>query len=330
MHDDKLFLTYNQQMKRLRNEKNIICEGSNHKRVLMRTGYFNLVNGYKSPFVNSTDASGKHSYIPGTSVSQFQAVKRFDDDLRSFLLKYISQIEEELKTLTGYQFDFCNEKGRIPWYDISAYDPSKSLQQRMATISKAYEEMGRSRLDYVKFYMENHEQLPTWIVIKAVNLSTFIDILENSKKQVPHAICELYGLLDSSGRPNVKLLIGSLHWMRKIRNSCAHNERVYCISKNGGRIIEQYFDSLRPSYKRNLNQKVFDLVVYFKYYLPKGEYKRFIRQLKDMLSDLRNQIHPNAFDNVRGSMGLKDIDDLDALLSLPKDDIEYNRFDRQK
>ncbi len=143
MHDDKLFLTYNQQMKRLRNEKNIICEGSNHKRVLMRTGYFNLVNGYKSPFVNSTDASGKHSYIPGTSVSQFQAVKRFDDDLRSFLLKYISQLEEELKTLTGYQFDFCNEKGRIPWYDISAYDPSKSLQQRMATISKAYEEMGQ-------------------------------------------------------------------------------------------------------------------------------------------------------------------------------------------
>lgn len=32
MPEDKLFLTYNQQMRKLRNNKQILCNGSSHKR----------------------------------------------------------------------------------------------------------------------------------------------------------------------------------------------------------------------------------------------------------------------------------------------------------
>ena len=52
MNEDKLFLTYNQQMKKLRNDKHIECNGSMHKKILVRAGYFNIVNGYKTPFVS--------------------------------------------------------------------------------------------------------------------------------------------------------------------------------------------------------------------------------------------------------------------------------------
>lgn len=323
MRDDKLFLTYNQQMKKLRNDKHMICEGSGHKKILVRAGYFNIINGYKSPFVRGEDSSGNHIYVPDTNITQLQAVKKFDESLRSFLLKYISQIEEEIRTLTGYKFDDCNERGNIPWYDTDAYDPNGSLQQKMNVISKAYSEISRSKLDYVKFYMNNHEQIPTWIMIKVVNFSTFIDLLSCSKKEVSHSICSLYNLEDSSGRPNVKLLIGSLHWMRKVRNSCAHNERVYCLSRSGspkndsGRILEKYFLSMRSSYRRNLDQKIIDLVVYFKYYLPNSEFRAFIKELKDMLLNLRANIHSDAFENVRGRMGIKNLTDLDILADLP-------------
>lgn len=116
MNEDKLFLTYNQQMKKLRNDKHIECNGSNHKKILVRAGYFNIVNGYKTPFVSGQDASGNHIYISGTTISQLQAVKQFDDQLRSFLLKYITQVEEETRTLAGYKFDECNDNGKIPWW----------------------------------------------------------------------------------------------------------------------------------------------------------------------------------------------------------------------
>ena len=79
MKDDKLFLTYNQQMRKLRNDKHIDCAGSIHKKILIRAGYFNIVNGYKTPFISGQDANGNHIYISGTSISQLQAVKQFDD-----------------------------------------------------------------------------------------------------------------------------------------------------------------------------------------------------------------------------------------------------------
>lgn len=335
MSDDKYFLTYNQQMRKLRNDKKIICSGSNHKRILIRAGYFNIINGYKSPFVCGTDNDGNHIYISNTSVDQMYYVKQFDDELRSFLLRYITQVEEEVRTLTGYQFDKCNDDGKIAWYDTNAYNPKHSLQNKMSTISSAYSELSKSHLDYVKFYMENHKQIPTWIMLKVVNFSTFISVLQYSKTDVTHSICQLYGMLDINNLPNVKLLIGSLHWMRKIRNSCAHNERIYCLCRdrdkfhrNSGRINEQYICNLRPAYKRDTCQRIFDLIVYFKYYLPNSEYKTFISKLYDMLSELQQHIQPNAFEYVRGKMGIRNLNDLNILKDMPKDDIDYNKFDK--
>ena len=335
MSEDKLFLTYNQQMRKLRNDKNIICNGSSHKKLLDSAGYFNIVNGYKNPFVSGQDKNGHHIYISGTTIDQLHAVKQFDENLRSFLLRYITQVEEETRTLTGYKFDECNENGNITWYNTEAFSPNMSLQQKMSVISNAYSELSKSQLDYVTFYMNNHKQIPTWIMFKVVNFSTFIDLVRYSKTDVSHSLCYLYGILDENDQPNVKLLIGSLHWMRKIRNSCAHNERVYCLSRsqtnhrrNTGRIIEQYFRQLSPGYARNLDQKLMDLFVYFKYYLPQTEYKRFILELKTMLINLQAKIHPHAFEYVRGQMGIKHLADLDTLISLPKNDIEYNKFDK--
>ncbi|MFQ9153628.1 MAG: Abi family protein [Blautia sp.] len=334
MSNDKFFLTYNKQMRKLRNDKHIDCNGSSHKQILVRAGYFNIVNGYKNPFVSGLDLKGNHIYISGTSISQLQAVKYFDDHLRSFLLRYITQVEEEVRTLASYKFDDCNNNGTIPWYDTNAYSPKKTLQEKMAVISQAYNELSKSQLDYVKFYMDNHTQIPTWIMFKVVNFSTFIELLNCSKIDVSHSLCKLYGLEDKNGFCDVKLLIGSLHWLRRVRNSCAHNERVYCLTRQNasrgktGRIIEKYFSQLSHGYTKDLSQKIFDLLIYFKYYLPPREYKQFIQELKKMLLDLQSKIHPHAFDYVRAQMGIKNLSDLDLLITFHKDEIEYNKFDK--
>ena len=47
-----------------------------------------------------------------------------------------------------------------------------------------------------------------------------------------------------------------------------------------------------------------------------------------MLEDLQARIHPHAFEYVRGQMGIKDINDLNVLIRLPKDEIDYNKFDK--
>lgn len=76
-------------MKLLRSKKNIVCAETPNKSILVRSGYFNIINGYKNPFVSSVNENGEHIYIPDTSIDQIYCVKLFDEDLRSFLLKYI-------------------------------------------------------------------------------------------------------------------------------------------------------------------------------------------------------------------------------------------------
>lgn len=221
-----------------------------------------------------------------------------------------------------------------PWYETNAYSSSATLQSKMNTISSAYSELSKSRSEYVQFYMKNHEQIPTWIMIKVVNFSTFIDVLHNSKTNVTHAICKLYSMYDDNNLPNVKLLIGSLHWLRRVRNSGAHNERVYCIHQTqarnnsaSGRILDPYYTQLPTSYSRCTEKNIFDILVYFKYFLPTEEFTPMIIELKNMLIELQNTLQTNAFDNVRGQMGIKNLNVLDALIALPKSKIEYHKFD---
>lgn len=57
------------------------------------------------------------------------------------------------------------------------------------------------------------------------------------------------------------------------------------------------------------------------------ELKNMLIELKNMLIELQNTLQTNAFDNVRGQMGIKNLNVLDALITLPKSKIEYNKFD---
>lgn len=64
------------------------------------------------------------------------------------------------------------------------------------------------------------------------------------------------------------------------------------------------------------------------YYLPKNEFEMMISELYDMLKRLSDSITDNAFDNIRGAMGIKDVEDLLKLQRLPKKKIDYNKFDK--
>ena len=76
------------------------------------------------------------------NLSQINSLKKFDESLRLFLLKYITQVEEEARTLTGYKFDQCNDNGKIPWYETSAY----SLVNRFT--------LGKLLLSYIEYNLQ--------------------------------------------------------------------------------------------------------------------------------------------------------------------------------
>ena len=112
------------------------------------------------------------------------------------------------------------------------------------------------------------------------------------------------------------IILTVLHHQTQARNNSA-----------SGRILDPYYAQLPTSYSRCTEKNIFDILVYFKYFLPKEEFAPMIMELKNMLIELQGTLQPNAFDNVRGQMGIKNLSVLDTLISLPKSKIEYHKFD---
>lgn len=324
---EKEFLTHNQQMKRLRDVKKIECWGSGDKEILCRNGYFNIINGYKQPFVASIDAHGNHIYYRGTTIRELYALKCFDDDLRALVLRQITKVEEEVRPLVAYKFDEINENGKISWFEIEAFDAQKDAAKIMKVISSTYHDVERSKQDYVTYYLDHHKFIPTWIMMKVISFSNFIDVLDNSKDRVKQAICKTYGIIDNTGKCDYQLLIGSLNWLRAVRNVCAHNERVYTVRYEKGRIKTPYLASLAPSYAQDRDKRMIDLLVYLKYYSPSTEYNQFILEVKRLLETLKANIRRGAFDKVRSELGIKDLSHLDSLCQNPKS-INYNKLSK--
>lgn len=50
-------------------------------------------------------------------------------------------------------------------------------------------------------------------------------------------------------------------------------------------------------------------------------------EFQKMITDLQSGIFTNAFDNIRGQMGIKNLADLETLKALSKAPILYNSFD---
>ena len=312
-------------MKHLRDSKRILCGGSQDKELLCRNGYFNLVNGYKGPFVQGTDIDGHKIYFSKTSISEMSHLKKFDESLRLLLLGCITKAEEEVRTFAAYKFDEVNENGNIHWYDTSAYSSNKSITDIVKVISMGYGEISRSKLNYVNHYLGQHHSIPTWIYFKVIRFSTFITTLTLCKDDVCASLCNLYKMIKDNGKPNYKLLINSLQFLRTIRNSCAHNERVYDVKRPNGRIIEPVILSMRKVYQRQRDQMIIDCLIYLKYFLDPKDFEELINHFYTLLVDLQSNISVNAFDRVRARLGFKNLDDV-LILKTNKIIKIYNKF----
>lgn len=102
----KPFLTYEQQIDKLKNEKKLIIDDENYAiERLKQIGYFKLIGGYKHLFKNKTTKN----FNDNTHFEDIVQLYMFDERLRELNLKYILKAEQQLKSLISYYF--CEKYG---------------------------------------------------------------------------------------------------------------------------------------------------------------------------------------------------------------------------
>lgn len=280
--NDKPFLTYEQQITKLTDKGLSISNPSEATLLLKQHSYFALISGYKSPFKAK---NGK--YKLHTSFEDIYALYTFDDTLRTTIFRNILKIEKHVKSLISYSF--CETYGEDQQHYLNAtkYNYSSTNQSDINDLIGRLSKIASDPKDYsyIKHQKNQHGNIPLWVMMKALTLGT---------------VSKFYNFLPQNIQAKVSIefnyvteneLVRMLALLARVRNVCAHNERLYNYRYNKGAIndtyIHKYLNIPRPNVQYSKGkQDLFAVIIVLKYLLSHEEFNIFIDDINSALKTL--------------------------------------------
>lgn len=299
----KPFMTYDQQIQKLRDKNLVISNEDSAKAILHRYGYFALITGYKDLLKNRTTKN----YLDGTTFEDIVAIYQFDEQLREITFRYLLHIERHIRSALSY--GFCNIYGdnQSEYLDKHNYDIStRGKEIEVDKLINNY--LGRlvnrtTQYAYIEHHKNSHHNVPLWVLVNALTFGTLSKIYEYSKPQVKSAVSMEYeGITEGQLRQLLEVLTD-------FRNVCAHNERLFThrcarhdipdlplhrklsIPKNG----QEYIYGKRD---------YFSVVLAFRYMLPHADFLTFKSQLSKLLDKAIQQNSKISMPELLRMMGM--------------------------
>jgi len=216
--------------------------------ILLREGYYAVVNGYKLPFIDeaATKAAGDDRFLPGTSFDDIYALFCFDRDLRALVFRHLMTIEAMMRSVLSYSF--CEaHRGTEDYLHRSCYTSAReylrdeeSFEGDLDWMINTLEHHARgvegdaSVTDVrVSHYRRQYDGVPLWVLFNELtfgNLKYFYALLRKSEQNMACSrIWEACGHTGSSPISRRGMLL-DLDEMVAVRNICAHEERLYNYS----------------------------------------------------------------------------------------------------
>lgn len=273
----KPFMTYDQQIQKLK-EKNLWIPDENRaKEILQTEGYFALITGYKDLFKNPTT----RNYRDGTTIEDIYALYQFDERLRELTLHHLLHIERHLRSVLSYAFCTFFGEHQSAYLDPENYDTKRRNQKELHRLLKdfLYPLLDRvTRYPYIEHQKRVHGNVPLWVLVNALTFGTLSKMYALSSSKVRSAVShEFVGI-------NEKQLEQLLGVLTVFRNLCAHNERMFSHRCGRNRIpdlmLHKKLDIPRRGESYAMGKEdYFALVIAFRYLLPDKEFYQYKHHL---------------------------------------------------
>lgn len=298
---DKPFLTIEEQVERLKLRG--LAVDDNTRIILMRESYYSIVNGYKDPFIDRVESGRANDdrYRKGCSFDDLYNLFLFDRKLRHLTFEYLIQAEAVFKTAVVYIFskhhkdeqhaflsqeNFCDEK--------EFHNPKRYRFELSKLVGLLSEKVERSELPYVKYYRNNHNCIPLWVLVNEMtfgNIIHFFELMKPAEREgASRMIAEAVGRWGDkrTGYFGGDKMFKTAEVLRRFRNVCAHDERLY--SKKVGISPVSYFQ----------------MIWMLEHYLTKSEFEEFVQRLSSLINEFSRK--NKAFISVIRNEGFSDFE----------------------
>lgn len=271
----KPFLTYEQQLIKLRDEKHIVITDETETLCkLQQVGYYSLVSGYKHLF----RIPAQKIYKNGTAFEELVSLYEFDEALRELFLHYLLHIERHIRSLLSYYFTEKYGEAQSAYLLKTNYNYVRKHQQGIDRLVYELQKLTlTTHHSYIAYQRNTYHNVPLWVLVNALTFGTLskmyfffpFDLQSKVSKNFAHV--------------NEKQLGQFLTVMTKFRNVCAHNERLFSYRSKDAIPDMELHSKLGISKECSLYQcgksDLFAVVIAFRYLLPKQEFLEFKRAL---------------------------------------------------
>lgn len=276
------FLTYEEQISRLKGKHLIIIDEEGAKKALSEIGYYELIGGYKAPFIHPLT----RRYLGGTTFEDVLALYVLDKRLRIFVYGYLCDFEQLMHQRISYGFCLYYGDRQSAYLDPNNYNlKSKNYEKAVErlTIALSNAVNSNSTHDYIVYQREKHGNVPLWVIMKTFSfgqLSTFYMVLSPSVQN------EVAKSFPKVTRQDLEQYFKCL---TIFRNICAHSERLFSFRLQADFPNTETHKNLgiRKDGRRYVLGKndFFGLVIAFKYLFPEEKFRTFIEGLKTFIDE---------------------------------------------
>lgn len=208
MSSVKPFLTYDQQIQKLKDRGCIIADEKFCKNVLANVNYYRL-SAYFLPYKTTND-----TYKPGTVFEKVYRIYEFDRKLRSILFSAIEVIEIHYRARLSYFH--AGKYGPLGYLNPSTFNSNHNAIKFQENIDREIE--NNKQVLFVKHHITNYNnQFPLWVISELFTfgmISYFYNDLTTADKKVFAGI-------------NYREIASWLRCCTDLRNICAHYGNLY-------------------------------------------------------------------------------------------------------
>ena len=303
----KVYLSFDEQIEKLKKDGLIIEDEKEAKARLKWEGYFNFAVGYNRLFKDDDKR-----YVDGTTFAHVEALYDYDRRLRDVVYECTQVIECNLKALVSDVFSRrygVNERSYLAEENFTD-EPTMAPKVRWiigtcrATLEDGIRAGSSYYHDYIAYYDKTYGHVPLWALIRALSFGNTAKFLRLMKISDRREIAREYGLTED-------VLCNLSEIAVAFRNVAAHGERVYCATLSSARLaddlpvltslqIPRFPDGSRKYAKRDF----MSFLIVAKYLLRPVEFSRYLAIVVDATEKLETQLPPWAMKRVYEKTGL--------------------------
>jgi Abortive infection bacteriophage resistance protein len=285
----KPFITYDEQIKKLKDEKNLNIENEEFaKEALQNISYYALISGYKHPFIDMQT----RKYMSSTHFEDIVALYYFDEDLRSLFFKNLCKVECKIRSLISYHFTEKHGEQQSTYLEVANYSNSPRLARKITKLIQILSSMANVNKDheYINYQRTTYNNVSLWVLMKALTFGQVSKMFQFLPQNLQGQICKNFSNVEKHE------MIKYMRVLTLYRNVCAHSERLFSYNTHIDIPDTELHKKLNISkngikYDKGKND-LFSVVIAFRYLLPKEEFLLFKKRLIQLLKDYANTTHP--------------------------------------